>query len=75
MEHQTDLLFERHFGNQVGNTIFHRQTPILIRINLAVLVQVLELVLSFRENLSLAGSKLRLGVFGSASQGQDSQDC
>ena len=51
MEHQTNLLLQRHLAHQVVDTILHGQSPVFIRIQLTILVQVLELVAVFLDNL------------------------
>ena len=56
MEHQAGLLFEGHLADQVGDTVFNRKAPVLIRIEGAVLVEVLELEFPFGQDIDATGT-------------------
>ena len=73
MEHQSDFLLEGHLGDQVGDAFIHREAPVLVRIHLTVLVEVLETVFAFGQDLRFAGAEFRLGVLRGAPRGEDQE--
>ena len=72
MEHQAGFFFEGHLADQVGDAVFNRKAPILIGIEGTVLVEVLELELSFSQDVGTAGAQFRLFQFRGAGRQQDS---
>ncbi len=70
MEHQAGLLFQGHLGDEVRDTVFHRQAPVFIGVDPAVLVEVLELVFPFGQDRCLPGTQFRLLQFGAAGRQQ-----
>ena len=66
MEQQAHFFLQGHLADQVGDAGLHRQAPVFIRIQLTVLVQILELVFTLREDRGFAGSQFGLGEFWGA---------
>ena len=51
VEHQACNLFARELGGKIGNTYVETETPVLVLVELAVAVQILEGMIAFLQNL------------------------
>ena len=51
VEHQACNLFARELGSKVGNAFIETETPVLVLVELAIAVQILEGMIAFLQNL------------------------